>query len=125
MSGSGEMEVIEGKVEGETGRRCACVVGYITLLTAHAAGGEWDVAQPALSIGGLQGGDRWWREDGASPQGSVGGFITPCAAPVLYFSEQESGKTAIKHTADTCRSSDKDCPHISSSSWLCSNALIV
>lgn len=43
------------------------MAGYIILLTAHAAGGEWDVAQPALSIGGMQGGDRWWRGDGATP----------------------------------------------------------
>lgn len=55
MSGRGEMEVVKGKVEGESGGRCVCVVGYITLLTAHAAGGEWDVAQSAVSIGGFAG----------------------------------------------------------------------
>lgn len=73
------------------------IVGYIILLSAHGAEGEWDVAHPAFSIGGMQGGDGWWRGDGASPQGFVGGFITPCAALVLYFSEQECGKTFIKH----------------------------
>lgn len=45
------------------------------------------MAQPARSIGGMWGGDRWWRGDGASPLGSVGGFITPHAAPALYFSQ--------------------------------------
>lgn len=68
------------------------------MLTAHAAGEEWDVVQPVLSLGGLQGVDRWCRLDGASPQGSVGGFITPRAVPVLYFSQ--FGKTAIKHAGD-------------------------
>lgn len=92
-----------------------CIVGYIILLTARAAGRERDVAQPALSIGGMWSGDRWWRGDCASPQGSVGGFITPHAAPVLYFSQQESGEAAIKHSGDMCgRSSDKHRPHISS-----------
>lgn len=97
MNVRGEMDVEEGKVEGESSRSCVCIAGYIISLTAHAAEGEWHVAQPAFSIGGMQGGDGWWRGDGASPQGLVGGFITPCAAPLLYFSEQECGKTTIKH----------------------------
>lgn len=79
---------------------------------------ERDVAQPARSIGGMWGGDRWWRGDGASPLGSVGGFITPHAAPALYFSRRQD------KTGDMCRrSSDKDSPHISSSQ-LCSSTVI-
>lgn len=45
--------MVEEKFEGEICRRRACFVGYITLVTAHAAEREWNVAQPALSIGGL------------------------------------------------------------------------
>jgi len=82
-----------------------CFFGYIILLTVWVAGGERDVAQPAHSIGGMRAGDRWWRGDGASPQGSVGGFITPCAVQVLYFSQQECAGSTMKHIGDMCGSS--------------------
>lgn len=57
---------------------------------------DGDVAQPARSIGGIRVGDIWWKEDRASPQGPVGGFITPRAAPVFYFSQQECAKKKKK-----------------------------
>lgn len=71
---------------------CIRIAGRIALLSAPAVGGEWDVAQPALSIGV----DRWPGGEGAPPQGSAGGFITPCAAPELDFLQPECGKTRRK-----------------------------
>lgn len=111
IAGLGEKRQ-KGKLEGESSSRHLCIVEYCcVLLTAYAVGGEGKVAQPGLSIGGMLGCDRWRRGDGASPQSSVGGFVTHCAAPVLYFSRQECGPTDIKHSGDVCRmSSDKDCP---------------
>lgn len=41
--------MVEEEFEGEACRGCACVVGYITLLPAHAAEGQWNVAQSLLS----------------------------------------------------------------------------
>lgn len=65
--------------------RCARVVECITLLTAHVAEGEWNGAQsllPPWVIDGLE-------EMVFFPQGLVEGFITPYAAPLLHFSQQE------------------------------------
>lgn len=82
------------------------LLGLSHCLELMPVEGEWDVSQRGRSIGGpggVRGVDRWRRGDGASPQGPAGSFITPCAAPILYFSQQVSvGKTSIKHSADTC-----------------------
>lgn len=76
MNVRGEMDVEGRKVEGESSR--SSVIIYCLLLVLLKENGMWH--------------SRWdagWRGDGASPQGLVGGFITPRAAPNLLFSQQE------------------------------------